>query len=64
MKLSAILIGAAVASDYDYDALGNKKCKFGFRDSAQYALLTSCKLQQKAIRGRKAVMSLFAAVVD
>ena len=34
MKLSAILIGAAVASDYDYDALGNKKCKFGFRDSA------------------------------
>ena len=34
MKLSAILIGAAVASDYDYDALGNKKCKFRVRDSA------------------------------
>ena len=33
MKLSAILIGAAVASDYDYDALGNKKCKFRVRDS-------------------------------
>ena len=34
MKLSAILIGAAVASDYDYDALGNKKCKFELGDCA------------------------------
>ena len=34
MKLSAILIGAAVASDYDYDALGNKKYKLELRDSA------------------------------
>ena len=36
MKLSAILIGAAVASDYDYDALGNKKCKFELGDSALF----------------------------
>ena len=41
MKLSAILIGAAVASDYDYDALGNKKCKFEVRDSA-YNLSQAC----------------------
>ena len=41
MKLSAILIGAAVASDYDYDALGNKKCKFRVRDSANIRFLLS-----------------------